>query len=501
MRVKSFIFGSLTFFSLTTPTVLVSCYQQKNVFADNFDYKIFTQNQLYTLNNRVEFSSIFNETDHEKINKFIKNNKNLNYISTTFATIIKSYSENDLIHSSLLRRNKIKNDLYNNENFLPEIQLIIYDIYDNYDYYKRIYPNLIDIKNIRSISYLNNTEQIFYLENLIALNLNRYSIDSKNQNFNVKIKDIHSIEDNTAIKFKIELNGKNIDNEFYLKGFFSYKYVNNNYNFEDDDNKVRFNEYLSDIKMNFSDKRFNIINFDSLVDNPRNSYNLLTFIKLISDFSQSVELEVPEYRKNIDKSYKLIFKPNKTSLTKEMFQDYFFTVIVTKNNGEVQYYDWNSINFTNHYHLFNGYKDSNNIRFSYPSTTSIKFNNDPNEFVREKLSQILIETFDKYKDNLLVFNNKRMNEIEAYEFINYMPESIKFIQFQVYKEVIQYFPPKNIENYLTEVKFLNFNIDKSIPGKIYFNIDLLNNNNQSLIDQKTRQITFEISGFKGYKNI
>lgn len=494
-----FLYGLIPLSSIPV-LISISCNQQKNIFVESFSYKNFTKNQLITLNNKIEFSSIFNQADSEKINKFINNLKETNeYQQIDFDTIIKQYSSSDLIHNSLLSRNRIISSLYPNQQFIPEIQLIVYEIFDNFDYYKNIYPNLINIKNIRSISYAQNTEQIFYLENLIALHLNKFNIDNKI--INVELTEIKSIENNTGISFKVILNNKIIEQEFYLKGFFSYKSINKNYNFEDTQNNLRFNEYLSEIKINFTDKKFNIINFDSLVDNPKNSYNLLAFVKLLTDYSNTIKIEVPEYRKNIDKSYELIFNPNKTSLTQSMHQDYFFTIKVTKVNGKVEYFDFNSINFTNHYHLFNGYRDMDDKRYTFPYTTVISFENDINAFVRTKINQTIIDTFNKFKNNLLVFNNKKMSEIEAYELIKYMPESIKFIEFEIYREIIQYFPVTTLENYLADIKLTNLTLDKSIPGKIYFNIDLLNNQKQSLIDEETKKITFEITGFKGYKNI
>ncbi|WP_040545559.1 MAG3240 family lipoprotein, partial [Mycoplasmopsis alligatoris] len=292
-------------------------YEYKNQFIKNFNSKQITEISknvqvfnLFENNEQIEYDNLafINEkivfstknktivlNPNSSMNKENKEKINLNdlFISYDFSKM-----QNDAFYLSDIKKKK-----YNNQLFVPDLQIIIDNILSSKNYLNTFYPNWINIESIRNIGWINNQEQKIYIENLIKIYL--LALNTGQIDFIVKINNSKII--NNSVQFNLDIldaennsliDEKNKEINFYINNFLDYKKSSViGINFDNNDKEILFNEYLNFPVLKFKQNPWNWSNYDNLVDGVElleEKYSAKSFKSLLKKNKDLLYIEVPK---------------------------------------------------------------------------------------------------------------------------------------------------------------------------------------------------------------
>lgn len=419
-----------------------------------------------------------------------------------------------------------------------------------------VFPQMIVPAFTRAKSWIKNKEQIMLWEEIIKFRLNFFNFNNLKQISRVKITPMNSIESNVGsvhknapiVKIDLldsnneSLISKNIANKEwiiadnlyennennrnnYISRFKDYNSATNfNHSLDINDEEMLFNEYINTYNNDITllktkenkifsqlDSYEKFVN-GSLYENAT-AKGFLWFVKNNADIFY---IEVPEFKKNEDKSYELIL--DKSYIDKNYLNGTYslikFMVKVTKSNNEVHYYPWYSIDINSHYHTFFPYKTTNDLRiitndlFSRNNTMAPNYRVpitkmvDPNEFFNKTLLSLLDLQIYKIKENLSIFDGKIMANYEGHN-ISKNETFMKFLKSYLGLDVFKYLigttngTTNSKYNLIEDIKLEYLGESESKPGVILLKVDLLDKNKKSMLSIENQNKIIELQGFKG----
>ncbi|WP_416738070.1 MAG3240 family lipoprotein [Mycoplasmopsis meleagridis] len=495
----------------------------KNVFLKIENNSLVINNKNYALSNNLKLKSYSSSTVENNSYVIKKNSDQSTDLNILFNFLPdKDFNQEEYLNNlwTIHNSNDYNSVLYN----LPNLQYFLYLAANNN-------PLKITNKNklnsMRNIAFLNSNKQKNYF--LLTLNfyLNEYRFVYKNKIikqilFNDLILDKNDIkvqfsfldEDNKIIKFH---------EYFYLTNFIDY---------------AKFYPNLIDkkskqsISLNLLDKNVSVTNFSEEVNNPTikfkdNLFNLVDFDSLMHPNSKYLEFNLNGFKYLVDnfKDYMYITDANNDTnyeienfeITNLLNDSYAIGKMLVKDTKTNKYYNWYSINFTPHHHLFNGFyienelnlldKKNKNNYWSYSNLEIINGNvNYPrainaDSFFDDNLLTIMNFLIEKNINNLQLWNNKNMYDFSDLYVINNKKEIEKKLSLIFSQFVLLYFIKKN-DSLIREVKveidpendFYNY---KNELGTIPFKVDFIDYNNKSMLSDRNRNKIFILKGFLG----
>ncbi|VEU69911.1 Uncharacterised protein [Mycoplasmopsis californica] len=466
-----------------------------------------------------------------------------------------------------------------------------------HDAWNMIIPNFITPTWIRAKAWIKNTEQISYWEDLILFYLSNFDFGDLPKINRVKITPVEAIEKNivdsdgcniyknapiiqldfldnngvslldNTIRDNKYIIGKKSHNgaEFLLEdndeNRANYISIFKNYNSKNDylttlnimDDEILFNEYVNtnfyadSTLLKLNDEMFIKNNYYESYVSPGNDYELVTarsFLWFLENKKDGFYIDVPEFRRHIDKEYKIKSKKihnkdnkkdnknkenkkdnkNKENKKDNIYLNYSLNLIeleieVTKQNNEKpKTYKWYSIDINNHYHDFNSYKTTldfdfyappenkygwnptfakNNPQKDYPITKFIT----PDEFYEKLLLKLMSVQIYKFANNLKVFDGEIMANYEAYK-ITKNKKPIELLKSYLGLDIFKYLISKstNKDDLLHDIKIEFKGVSKTKPGTIELKVDFLDSQGKSMLSLENREKVIEWNGFKGSDN-
>ncbi|VEU76433.1 MAG3240 family lipoprotein [Mycoplasmopsis columboralis] len=499
-----------------TPLMVVSCYQTNNkenkYLTELFDWTS-NKNQLnYLLDNNMFF---FQDDIHSnpKQNSDLLKQKNDSSIGLVNQNIEDFYSKNTidlqelktLFSKSYLKQ--IKANKFKSQEFIPNLQYALFDIYVNLDLFKNSIPNLIDLTDIRFIAFKQNIEQQNYWNKLMTFYLKAFDIPNFSQAY-LNFHDDQTVSINLldSENRPIYKNWEQI--KFVLPDFKNYnrrKTWNRNFELEITDNEILFNEKFKDADFSLKSNPLLVSSFEDIIENS-------SILKKISIKGLFVLLNYLNKYIQITNDFKVNWEDTFSSLHDLPLKNSGIVapLIVEKDN---QKFKWYSIDFSKHKHVLNGFYIQNNLDFnkSFDFTLSkydlfesenkmqIKSSLKLEEFINNNLQQILNYFIFQNKDNLNIWNGMKMSEFEPQQLENSFLEEnpINWILLQVSVLINSYLFEYENQNGFTPMmlKLKSFNADNSQLGTLDIILDLVDLKRNKVI---ISNISSHLKGFKGY---
>ncbi|WP_041594075.1 MAG3240 family lipoprotein [Mycoplasma crocodyli] len=540
-----FLWASLTSASLASFLAMQSC--AINGYKINLKNNFFEQYNQDQINELVGFSNFYNlEKDGREINyikskiynnsiKFKLNNDLIINVSANnkkpievkeikkFDDLFIEYDNDKVVKNPYyLYEEKMKR--YGNDFFIPDIQMTIKNIIDNYQYYFSLLPNYIDIKNLRAYGWSINHEQKKYLQNIIKVHLLKYNFDVNDFNVVIDIDPNKVNKKNDFVSFNIDivdsknkslLSDKSKKVKFYITNFLNYlKSSVLSIDFWNEDDNTLFNEYLNFPVLKFKDNPWNWTNYDNLVDNVKNLNDKMsakTFISLVHRQKDLFYIDVPYEKSNEDLSYEITDFIEYAPFPKNSYSVVKLNIKVNKKDGTSKIYPWYSIDFNVHYHLFKGYVANNNLDYTSADLWDVykleKFDNklvegiDANNFFRKNIEKIVSYIFFKERNNLQLWANRNILQVEAYQVYKDLLNSNKYIETMISNIVLSFLISNKENDFYSGIKDVSINTyEYQNPGKLIITIDFIDYNNKSLLSEENRNKKIVIDCFKGTNN-
>ncbi|WP_025755106.1 MAG3240 family lipoprotein [Mycoplasmopsis cricetuli] len=500
--------------------------------SDFFDYS-FNQEQLKYIIYNSNFFTVNNKKidnlDKNKVNFIIqkkKNNfityKNFNITNNNGFSDIDSFYDNSQFNindlKNLYSKNYIKNlkkSKFPKSDFIPNIQIAIFDIYTNKKIFNKILPNWIDFDNIRFQGWKNNKEQIQYLE--IALNFYFKAFKIKEfERFKINVLDDESIWIQMLDKLGNDIYKNYKQTKFVLPNFKNYnnkKTWPRQFDLDINEEIPFFNEIFKEPNLSFKKNPLLINSVEDLVEG-NSLYKYTTtkgFASLLYNFKELTKITIPNlhfeqnFTIDLDKTLKL---NNNLFLNSQ-------TILPIFINENYSNFKWYSIDLNSHRHIFDGYYLENNLKFNFENKYTLanfkKFLN-KNSNKMEFKSQLSLEEFTKVnlkkiisyfiyqnQNNKILWNGFSMKEFDAFNFLDnqYLNNPLRWIEILttlVYNSFLFDFEDNNNLVPLN-VKFKNIRTNNETAGSIIVDINIIDLKNKKII-LETKNIF--INGFKGF---
>ncbi|QSF13765.1 MAG3240 family lipoprotein [Mycoplasma sp. Mirounga ES2805-ORL] len=419
-------------------------------------------------------------------------------------------------------------------------------------------PNFIPTKWIRAKSWIKNQEQISYWEDIILFTLKRYNLPKINR---VKITPLGyaEYEATTLLStpiFKIDLLDKN-NKSIVSKENRDKTFIIINNQLVDATGKSPINDFLKkkDIETNFKDYNSKIdfnnnlnINDDEILFNEmvnvykptdgtmlkmkkneffldldyyekylhENFYKKATakgFLWFVKRHFDKYYLSVPKHMQKVDKSYTIKniediklddkYLNNSKSIFKITFER-------EKWNGSKSICHIYSIDLNQHYHTFDGYKVTNDLKFtgvekyiwneSLGKTDKLEITKyiDPNEFFEKTLLKLLSLQVYEFDENLSLFDGSTMSQYEVHNLENNnKPITVleSYLGLRIFKYLIS--KSTNPEDWIENIKVEFKGISNTNPGTALIKVDFLDKNGNSMLNHTNQNKLIEWKGFKG----
>ncbi|MEE3928504.1 hypothetical protein V2E24_02855 [Mycoplasmopsis ciconiae] len=468
--------------------------------------KLNSQQLAFILNN-FEFQNLIDK----KTNNLFEQNQNDSILYPNFSWERAFKKQENFEKLSNNQKNKVIEKEYSNLFYLDNFEFLLYKIYDQYNFYKDFIPNLIDIKQIRLLGFYYSDIQQKLLSDIMLLNLKAYANFPKNIK-SIRLQNLTYNLENNYIKFSIHFydqDHKNItpsqykDNTYTINNFFKYSDFNRNYKFINLSDKLQFNEFIPNPTLKIDYKNyynpFNYQEYDSLVDGS----NLITskyFNYLLNKYPEWFYIPIPDYLKDVVQEFKIYqnHSPQEqyANLTNPFEQISKIYVQVIYKNTDSQTYEWNSIDFNRHYHLFKGYLNQENKIQTYLNSENLDKGQNLDDFLEENMQNLIDKAIKQLENNLSIWNNQKMNQIEAYEALRFDFKGFSFIEDLLNNYMSDYLINNTQNNFYTGIKYLKINKHTTNnPGALNIKIDFYDFDNNLI---KTSKNHFLIKNFKGY---
>ncbi|MFE8329267.1 hypothetical protein V5E85_03355 [Mycoplasmopsis bovis] len=481
--------------------------------------------------NGFDFHEILRPFTYEKEDgKFIvKRAKNIND-KTDIDILFKLKTDKKLNYSnffeykSIIFQNYYKKGLID-ELSIPDLQYMLQSAFVNSS---TQFPMQVTSNNTRSKAFFKSKFQQEILEKRLSNELKIYNFASNGIIFDhVKFNNLKI--DNDTIKLNIDLLDSNNNSllsdkyknlEFKLTNFSKgqsdvYFDLKTKEKLTIDNDEVKFNELVNNPEIKFKPNPLSYKTIDDLM-HPTKTYeifNLNNTAMLLSELKDDILISntPAEFDFRIDKFEKTKLLNNSLSIGK----------LVINESKTKQKYNWYSIDFTPHKHIFsnglylknelgtiNKNKDSyfsysvNDNRFDNKGNLSVPQGIKATDFIENSFNDIANFLIYQNKDNLLLWQNNAMSNLPVLEVLKHKQFYEKWLSIIFSQYTLLY----NINNDAdddglikkVDVKLIEpskYEASKNGLGTLPISINFINHKNQKML--KT-DYHYNLIGFKGY---
>lgn len=481
--------------------------------------------------NGFDFNEILKPFTYEKEDgKFIvKRAKNIND-KTDIDILFKLKTDKKLNYSNFFEyKSKIFQNYYKkgllDDLSIPDLQYMLQRAFVNSS---TQFPMQVTSNNTRSKAFFKSKFQQEILEKRLSNELKIYNFASNGIIFDhVKFNNLKI--DNDTIKLNIDLLDSNNNSllsykhknlEFKLTNFSKgqsdvYFDLKTKAKLTIDNDEVKFNELVNNPEIKFKPNPLSYKTIDDLM-HPTKTYeafNLNNTAMLLSELKDDILISntPAEFDFRIDKFEKTKLLNNSLSIGK----------LVINESKTKQKYNWYSIDFTPHKHIFsnglylknelgtiNKNKDSyfsysvNDNRFDNKGNLSIPQGIKATDFIENWFNDIANFLIYQNKDNLLLWQNNAMSNLPVLEVLKHKRFYEKWLSIIFSQYTLLY----NINNDTdadglikkVDVKLIEpskYEASKNGLGTVPISINFINNKNQKML--KT-DYHYNLIGFKGY---
>ncbi|AXJ68472.1 MAG3240 family lipoprotein [Mycoplasmopsis bovis] len=481
--------------------------------------------------NGFDFNEILKPFTYEKEDgKFIvKRAKNIND-KTDIDILFKLKTDKKLNYSNFFEyKSKIFQNYYKkgllDDLSIPDLQYMLQRAFVNSS---TQFPMQVTSNNTRSKAFFKSKFQQEILEKRLSNELKIYNFASNGIIFDhVKFNNLKI--DNDTIKLNIDLLDSNNNSllsykhknlEFKLTNFSKgqsdvYFDLKTKAKLTIDNDEVKFNELVNNPEIKFKPNPLSYKTIDDLM-HPTKTYeafNLNNTAMLLSELKDDILISntPAEFDFRIDKFEKTKLLNNSLSIGK----------LVINESKTKQKYNWYSIDFTPHKHIFsnglylknelgtiNKNKDSyfsysvNDNRFDNKGNLSIPQGIKATDFIENSFNDIANFLIYQNKDNLLLWQNNAMSNLPVLEVLKHKRFYEKWLSIIFSQYTLLY----NINNDTdadglikkVDVKLIEpskYEASKNGLGTVPISINFINNKNQKML--KT-DYHYNLIGFKGY---
>nr|WP_307917016.1 hypothetical protein [Mycoplasmopsis bovis] len=390
------------------------------------------------------------------------------------------------------------------------------------------FPMQVTSNNTRSKAFFKSKFQQEILEKRLSNELKIYNFASNGIIFDhVKFNNLKI--DNDTIKLNIDLLDSNNNSllsdkyknlEFKLTNFSKgqsdvYFDLKTKEKLTIDNDEVKFNELVNNPEIKFKPNPLSYKTIDDLMHptKPYEAFNLNNTAMLLSELKDDILISntPAEFDFRIDKFEKTKLLNNSLSIGK----------LVINESKTKQKYNWYSIDFTPHKHIFsnglylknelgtiNKNKDSyfsysvNNNNFDNKGNLSIPHGIKATDFIENSFNDIANFLIYQNKDNLLLWQNNAMSNLPVLEVLKHKQFYEKWLSIIFSQYTLLY----NINNDAdddglikkVDVKLIEpskYEASKNGLGTLPISINFINHKNQKML--KT-DYHYNLIGFKGY---
>ncbi|MCS4536987.1 hypothetical protein NXS15_02520 [Mycoplasma sp. CSL7475-4] len=546
---------------------LLSSYTKQQLEIINQYTPILTSKQFKVKSNDIKFEQddivVKNNNKSEKISKFIPNFKYLKPLKLHFVTngnfkyIQGDQSVDDLTSYDVLFQ-KYDYVFGNTQANWPDIFSIVKQIASSElnDSLNILNPNFISTRWMRAKAWIKNDEQIKYWEDLILLELKRFSFSNLAQIARVKITPVSFIEGIRDDRFvnapiiKIDfldqnnqsLLSKQIRDQEWIIGLKNNQYLlknteqnrntytslfrdynsksNFNHTLDIDDDEILFNEYVngyfgSETLLKYTNPLALTDNQYEYYVNPSYNFNKVTarsFLWFLNNDEKYFKLEVPSWRQHIDAKYEIVDKKIDHKYLNDTNSLIELKIKVTTQKGEVKYFKWYSIDINAHYHTFAKYKITPDLNFRNPLTygwkeglpkeqkNSVNEIIDPNVFFEQILLKLMSIQVYRIRNNLTIFDNVPMSKFEAHR-VQDRKVIIETLKSLLGLDVFKYLIGQNSseETWVDDISVEFVGLDDE-AGCVLLKVDLLDKNKKTLLSSQNQEKIIKWYGFNGVDN-
>lgn len=508
---KIFLFSLST---LALPSVLISCNDVQKIRIEKE-----LNNQIYNKDQFLFLKQLGNFYNKGETLITIENNYQDKYLENISDFDVLFTNEYDL-DSLVLQLNKnrissIKKDFFNGNFYVKNIQLALLDITSNLDKYYSIFPNLIKTSNMRMIGFVNNQEQIEYLEKLLTFYFKAYKFNGKSLK-RVKIQTLNSSLDKLYLQITFyDQDDKEIfkNSSAFLFDFFNYNRTPSfptSFKLEIWDEVALFNEQVRNFNIALENNLLGIRDSEDILENGILDYKMTAkgFLAFIKQAKNYLKINIPDYLS--DKYVYKIDIENSSSTNLLNNSQSIDKIYLNKYDKEDNLLDTTylySIDFSSHKHLFAGYKTNldNDDLFDLYHYNSFEKDEQGNMIAASQIhynefKDIFIKNLDLSIEKLsskALFWGKKQSEIDPYEFYYSDQNQLLFLNWVATTFINGYLINFDIQTDLFEplvVEFSGAKINENKAGIIDVNVKIKGLTNNLTYDE----FEYSIKGFKGF---
>ncbi|MCA8842303.1 MAG3240 family lipoprotein [Mycoplasmopsis bovis] len=481
--------------------------------------------------NGFDFNEILRPFTYEKEDgKFIvKRAKNIND-KTNIDILFKLKTDEKLNYSnffeykSIIFQNYYKKGLLDDLS-IPDLQYMLQSAFVNSS---TQFPMQVTSNNTRSKAFFKSKFQQEILEKRLSNELKIYNFASNGIIFDhVKFNNLKI--DNDTIKLNIDLLDSNNNSllsdkyknlEFKLTNFSKgqsdvYFDLKTKAKLTIDNDEVKFNELVNNPEIKFKPNPLTYKTIDDLM-HPTKTYeifNLNNTAMLLSELKDDILIS--------NTPAKFDFRIDKFEKTKLLNNSLSIGKLVINESKTKQKYNWYSIDFTPHKHIFsnglylknelgtiNKNKDSyfsysvNDNRFDNKGNLSVPQGIKATDFIENSFNDITNFLIYQNKDNLLLWQNNAMSNLPVLEVLKHKQFYEKWLSIIFSQYTLLY----NINNDAdddglikkVEVKLIEpskYEASKNGLGTLPISINFINHKNQKMLE---KDYHYNLIGFKGY---
>ncbi|QIW62115.1 MAG3240 family lipoprotein [Mycoplasmopsis gallinacea] len=504
----------LSLSTLVIPSVFISCNEaQKITIEKELNEQIYNKDQFLFLK---ELGNFYKKGETVLISENNFQEKYLENISDFNVLFNNAYNLDSLaLQLSKNKINSIKKDFFNGNFYVKNIQLALLDIISHIDKYYSIFPNLIKINNMRMIGFINNEEQINYLEKILTFYFKAYKFNGKSLK-RVNIQPLNSSSNKLYLQISFyDQDDKLIfeNSSAFLFDFFNYNRASSfptSFKLEIPDQVALFNEQVQSFNIALDNNLLGVRDVEDLLENGILDYKMTAkgFLALLEQAKDYFKVSVPNYinskytfKIDIENSSSTNLLNNSNSINKIYLNKF------DKNGNLLDNTYLYSIDFSSHKHLFNGYKTSidNDDLFDLYHYNSYEKDEQGNMIGSSQISysdfkNILINNLDLSIEKLsskVAFWGKKQSEIDPYEFYYSNQNQLLFLNWVASTFINGYLINFDMPGELFEpliVEFSDAKINQNQAGIIDVNVKIKGLKNKLTYDE----FEYSIKGFKGF---
>ncbi|MCE6056342.1 hypothetical protein J7889_01905 [Mycoplasmopsis agalactiae] len=499
---------------------------------------IFTyKNKKYSLKKAVDkiknfsFDEILKPFTYEKENdKYVVKRANIINNVTDINILYKLKLENKIKYSDFF---EYKKEIFQNhykkgilDDFsIPDLQYMLQSSLINSSLQ---YPEQSLANNIRSKAFIRSEFQQKLLEKRLSNELQIYNFQANGLVFDhVKFNNLKL--ENNVITLNVDLldnknnsllNENQKKTKFKLSNFSkgqsdTYFDLKTKSKLTIDFDEVKFNELVNNPEIKFKPNPLGYKNIDDLMHPTRDyeAYNLNNTAMILAELKDDILISnVPD---------QFAFKIVKFEKTKLLNNSFAIGKLAIEETKTQQKYNWYSIDFTPHKHIFtnglylknelgsiNKTKDSyfsylvNDSNFDTEGNLKIPQDIKAIDFIENSFIDIANFLIYQHKDNLLLWQNNSMTNLSVLEVLKHRNFYEKWLSIIFSQYTLLY----NINNDSTEdglikkveVKLIDsdkYEASKNGLGTIPISINFINHRNEKML---LKDYKFNLTGFKGY---